>query len=219
MELFHIDIETAGKYPDFKTFKENDEIGAKLFEKKFSKMKWSDMYESIDDAYIVNAGIISTYGKIVCISFGFNENNGNKRISSFYGENEKEIVESFNNLMKKVEVKDFNLAGFKIKHFDMPWILHKLHHHSIKPANILYLYNKKPWEVKLIDMSEDWKQKFYLGYSFDEMCYELGVESSKLIIDGSDVHSKYWNGELEQIKEYCERDIISSIDCALKLYS
>ncbi len=34
-DLFHFDIETAGEYPDFETFKSKDSRGAKLFESKF----------------------------------------------------------------------------------------------------------------------------------------------------------------------------------------
>ena len=38
MELFHFDIECAGNYKDFKSFKLNDERGAKLFESRYNKM-------------------------------------------------------------------------------------------------------------------------------------------------------------------------------------
>jgi hypothetical protein len=97
-ELFMFDIETVGEYPDFETFRSNDERGAKLFESKYHKMKWDERYGDINEAYIDNAGIISTYGKIVCISFGYLDNNGSKQIRSFYGDDEKSIVSSFNNL-------------------------------------------------------------------------------------------------------------------------
>lgn len=49
-ELFHFDIETAGNYPDYNTFLEKDERGAKLFEKKFNKMCWSEKYGTIESA-------------------------------------------------------------------------------------------------------------------------------------------------------------------------
>lgn len=217
MELFHFDIETVGQYKDYETFKSEDERGAKLFESKYNKM-WTDKFSSIDEAYIENAGIISTYGRIVCISFGFTDNNGEKKISSFYGDDEQDIVNSFNNLLKKIETKSFNLSGFRINHFDIPWILHKLHKYGIEPASIIYLYDKKPWDMRITDMSDDWKQKFAWAFTFDEMCYELGVKSPKDIINGSDVHKYYWSGKIEDIKTYCEKDVSSSIDASLKIY-
>lgn len=213
-----MDIETAGQYKDYGTFLDTDERGAKLFAGKFEKMNWSDKYKDINEAYLENAGIISTYGRIVCISFGFIDNEGKSKISSYYGDNEEDIVNSFNNLLKKIETKNFNLSGFRILNFDIVWILHKLHKYGIEPANMIYLYDKKPWDLRVVDMSDDWKTKFAWAFSFEELCYELGVASPKDIINGSDVHKYYWSGRVEDIKTYCEKDVSSSIEVSKKLY-
>lgn len=218
MELFHFDIETCGNYIDYFAFLESDERGAKLFASKFEKMEWSKKYENINDAYKQNAGVISTYGKICCISFGYVDGNGEKQIRSFYGEDEKDIVDSFNNLLKKIETKNFTLSGFRINYFDIPWILHKLHKYGIVPANIIYLYDKKPWDCRIVDMADDWKQKFAWSSTFDELCYELGVVSPKDKMDGSKVHEYYWSGRIEEVKTYCEKDVSSSIDASIKIY-
>ena len=218
MELFHFDIETSGQWRDFDEFVENDKRGSDLFKSKWERMRWSEKYSSINEAYLDNAGIISAYGRIVCISFGYIDNDGQKRISSFYGDDEKDIVESFNNLLSKIEKKAFNLSGFRINHFDIPWVLHKCHKYGIKPANIIYVYDKKPWDMRITDMSDDWRQKFAWAFSFDEMCYELGVDSPKQEMNGSEVHKCFWNGELDKIKRYCESDVSASIDVSLKLY-
>jgi len=217
MELFHFDIETAGQYKDYDSLLDSDERGARLFSSKYEKMGWSDKYKDINEAYQENAGIISTYGRIVCISFGY-ELNGEKHIRSFYGDDERDIVDSFNNLLKKIETKIFSLSGFRINHFDIPWVLHKLHKYEIEPANMIYVYDKKPWDMRIVDMSDDWKQKFAWAFSFDEMCYELGVKSPKDNMNGSDVHKAYWSGKIEAIKTYCEKDVSSSIDASKKLY-
>jgi 3'-5' exonuclease len=217
-DLFHMDIETAGAHPDWKTFKSLDERGAKLFEGKYQKMKWDEKYESIDEAYLDNAGIISAYGRIVCISFGFIDDKGEKKIRSFYGDDEKDIVESFNNLLKKIETKNFNLSGFRILHFDIVWILRKLAKYRIEPANIIYTYDKKPWEMRITDISEDWKGKFAWANSFDELSYELNIKSPKDNINGSEVHKKYWNNEIESIREYCEKDVECSIEISKIIY-
>jgi predicted PolB exonuclease-like 3'-5' exonuclease len=217
MELFMFDIETVGEYKDYQTFLLNDERGAKLFEGKWKRMKWDEKF-SLEDSYLDQAGIISTYGKICCISFGYVDGNGEKQIRSFYGEDERYIVESFNNLLKKIEKKDFSLSGFRILYFDIVWILHKLHKYGITPADIIRPYEKKPWDMRIVDMADDWKQKFAYAYSFDEMCYELDVSSPKVNMDGSLVHEYYHTGRLDEIRDYCEMDVSSSIDAGLKLY-
>jgi len=212
------DIETVGEYPDFESFRISDERGSNLFESKFKKMKWDEKYDSLNDAYIDNAGIISTYGKIVCISFGYMDNNGEKKISSFFGDDEKDIVESFNNLLKKIETKNFNLSGFRILYFDIVWLLRKLNKYKIEPANIIYTHDKKPWEMRVVDMSDDWKGKFAWSNNFDELAYELGIESPKDDMNGSEVHKTYWNGELYKVKEYCEKDVSVCIDISKIIY-
>lgn len=216
-ELFMFDIETAGEYKSFDEFKANDERGANLFEGKWKRMGWDQKF-NLEDSYLDQSGIMSTYGRICCISFGYLDNNGQKQIRSFYGEDERYIVESFNDLLKKIEKKDFKLSGFRINYFDIPWVLHKLHKYDITPADIIRPYEKKPWDMRIVDMADDWKQKFAYAFSFDEMCYEIGVASPKVNMDGSLVHEYYHSGRLEEIKDYCEMDVSSSIDAGLKLY-
>ena len=140
MELFYFDIETATNYKDWNTFKLEDERGSSLFEQKYEKMNWVDKYPTIEEAYNEQGCIISTYGKIVCISFGFIDEGGEFKIRSFYGDNEKEIVESFNNLLKKTEKKNFSLSGFRILHFDIVYLLHKLHKFVINMVLNKYIF-------------------------------------------------------------------------------
>jgi len=217
MELFHFDLETAGQYKSYDDFLDTDERGARLFMGKYEKMNWSEKYADVNEAYLENAGIISTYGRIVCISFGY-ESNGEKHIRSFYGDDERDIVESFNNLLKKIETKSYNLCGFRINYFDIPWLLHKLHKYEIEPANMIYLYDKKPWDLRVVDMSDDWKGKFAWSFSFDELAYELGINSPKESMNGSQVHEYYWKGRVEDVKTYCEKDVEVSIEVSKRIY-
>lgn len=218
MELFHWDIETVGQYKDFESFELDDIRGSELFKKKFHKMNWETKYQSYSEAYLEQAGIISTYGKIVCISFGYINNDGISMISSYYGDDEKDIVNKFNILLKKVETKNFNLCGFRILSFDLPYLLHKMHKYGIEPANILYLYDKKPWEMRMVDISDDWRSKFAWAFSLDEVAYELSVKSPKDAMDGSQVHQYFWDGRIEEIKTYCEKDVSVTIEISKVMY-
>jgi len=217
-ELFMFDIETAGEFRDYDEFKKRDERGALLFEGKWTRMGWDKKF-SLEDSYLDQAGIMSTYGRIVCISFGYVDASGKKQIRSFYGEDERDIVNSFNDLLKKIGQKSFKLCGFRINYFDIPWVLHKLHKYGIEPAEMIGPYDKKPWDMRIVDMSDDWKQKFAYAYSLDEVAYELDIKSPKDGINGSDVHKYYHSGRLEEIKDYCEKDIETSIEISKKIYN
>ena len=72
--------------------------------------------------------------------------------------------------------------------------------------------------MRMVDISDDWRSKFAWAFSFDELCYELGVESPKDAMDGSDVHKYYWSGRIEEIKTYCEKDVSSSINVSKLIY-
>ncbi len=66
------------------------------------------------------------------------------------------------------------------------------------------------------DIFNQWKKDFYEGKT--KSTYSERYET-KDIINGSDVHKYYWSGRIEEIKEYCEKDVSSSIDAGLKLYN
>lgn len=217
-ELFHFDIETVSEYSDIHSLKDIDTIGYNLFKNKYEWL-WNDKYDSIEEAYLDKAGILSTYGKIICISFGFFKENGTNFIKSYYGNNEFNIVNSFNDALLKIQEKNFNIAGFKINQFDIPFLLHKLHKYNIKPAEILIPYNKKPWDMRIVDLAEDWKQKTLWPIYLDEIAYELGINSSKDEISGKDVGRIYWvENDLEKIKTYCEKDVNVTIEIEKKIY-
>lgn len=217
MELFHFDIECAGEHRDYDEFKKADERGARLFEGKWKRMGW-DQKHVLADSYLDQSGIIPTYGRICCISFGYSGQEGEPLIRSFCGEDERDIVSSFNDLLKKIERKSFRLAGFRINHYDVPWVLHKLHKYGVEPAGIIRPYDKKPWEMRIVDMAEDWKQKFAYSFSFDEMAYELGIKSPKEAMDGSMVHQYYHQGRIDDIRRYCEADVETCILAAKMIY-
>jgi DNA polymerase elongation subunit (family B) len=139
-------------------------------------------------------------------------------MGSIFGDNEEEIITRFKKVLLKVETKQFDLSGYRIFHFDIPWFLHKCHRYKIKPADIISTYNTKPWEMRVVDMSDDWKGKFAWSFSFDEMVYELGLDSPKDKMDGSEVHQKYWSGKLSEIVEYCEKDVRACIEASKVIY-
>jgi len=45
----------------------------------------------------------------------------------------------------------------------------------------------------------------------------LNIESPKSDMCGKEVHTKYWNNELERIKTYCEHDVKSCVEAAKKI--
>ena len=220
-DLFYFDIETVGRYKDYQTCLLEDSKGAELFEKKYHKNDWmKENSPTVDDAYKNFAGLFSTYGKIVCISFGYftKKNEKGYTVSSIYGDDEEKIINEFSELLMKVSEKGMYLSGYVINAFDIPFIIHKIHKYKAPLPNILNIYDKKPWEVNIFDLADKWKFQTKYYASLDEVCYELGIESPKNDINGSEVHKVYWyNNDLERIKIYCEKDVLSTMKVGKRL--
>jgi predicted PolB exonuclease-like 3'-5' exonuclease len=45
----------------------------------------------------------------------------------------------------------------------------------------------------------------------------LDVASPKDKMDGSEVNKAYWDGRLEEIKDYCEKDLVATARVLLRL--
>jgi len=221
--LFYFDIETVGKFKDLKTLKEKDEKGYDLFMKKYDKNSWMNEELSADEAYLKYSPISSTYGKIICISFGYFHEKTEKgiTINSIFNDDEFELMKQVQKLFNKVSSKHLMLSGFNINGFDIPWIVHKLNKYNLAIPPVLRIYGKKPWEIHSFDLFNEWKST-YSTYkfmpSFDEVCYELDVPSPKDKIDGSKVHHTYWvDKDLPTVVEYCEGDVNSTMLVAEKM--
>ncbi|MFW6225611.1 MAG: ribonuclease H-like domain-containing protein [bacterium] len=220
-KLFYFDIETVGQYKNIDQLKKNDLRGYELFKKKWDNNPWmQERNGDLEKAYLENSPIFTPYGKIVCISFGYyhDKNPQGYTVSSIYGDDEKEIIIKFAELLNKVIKKGMMLSGYRIKSFDIPWVVHKLNKYGLELPKLVDIYGKKPWELNAFDLADEWKQSFKYYVSFDEVAYELGVDSPKDDIDGSQVHKVYWeDGDLNRIRLYCEKDVISCLRVAKKM--
>lgn len=220
-KLFYFDIESVGKYKDFENFKLNDSRGAELFKKKYYNNTWlTDKFKTIDDAYIGHSSVTSTFGKIICISFGYftDKNKNGYTINSLYNKNEEKLINDVSELFEKVHRKNLILSGYMINTFDIPLLVHKMNKYNIPLPTILQIYDKKPWEIQSFDLADKWKFGMKYYSSLDEVCYELNIDSPKDDIDGSKVHSVYWDdNDLERIKTYCEKDVYASMMVGKKM--
>ena len=214
--LFYFDIETVGQHNNIKSFKKNDKRGYDLFMKKYNKIWFKDELGH-EETYLNYSPISSTYGKIICLSFGYFHDKSDKgyTINTISNDNEFQLMKEIQNLFMKVSKKHLILSGFNINGFDIPWIVHKLNKYNLIIPPVLRRYGKKPWEIQTFDIFNEWKLT-YSTYkfipSFDEVCYELDIPSPKENIDGSQVHFTYWEeNDLETIVKYCEGDVYSSL--------
>lgn len=211
--LFYFDIETVGKYKSLSDLKSNDERGYELFMSKYVKQNWATQCTP-EEAYTKYAPLLSTFGKVVCVSFGYfhNKNAEGYTIDSICGDDEAALMVEVRKLFTKVSSKHMFICGYNILTFDVPWLQHKMYKYGLSIPPVLRTYGKKPWEVSMVDLFKEWNSINRYYTTFDEVSYELDIPSPKEDMDGSKVHESYWvDHDLDNIKRYCECDVKASL--------
>ena len=187
------------------------------------KLLWGDKISktvpeslTLEESYLLRAGIMAEFGKIICISAGYfyeDENNGVCfKVKSVCCEEESEILQNFLTITDCFfkSKKHIVFAGHNIREFDIPYICRRLLINNIALPSYLQLHAAKPWEIEMIDTMQWWKFGDYKNYiSLHLLATILNVPSSKDDIDGSKVREVYYeHKDIQRIATYCEKDVI-----------
>ncbi len=213
-----IDIETVSQYA---TYNELDERWQHLWNKKANVLNYKGENSTPEEIY-GKAAIYAEFGKVICISAGHFTRSGNSwqfRIKSFYGDDEKLLLQEFTQMLERhFNEPDHLLCAHNGKEFDYPYISRRCLINGVDIPRILNIAGKKPWEVTLLDTMELWKFGDYKAYtSLELLAAAFDIPTPKDDIDGSMVGHVYWKEQdLERIKEYCQKDIITVAQLMLR---
>ena len=225
-DMLFIDIETCSAAEDLKGF--IDIIGPNG-EEHWNRKVQHIQKDSINDAktnaelYPLNAALYPEFGKVLVISIGqITYPDGVtpvSKVKSFYGDNEAEILKDFMGTMIKIfSIKpNVKIIGHNIKGFDIPYLIKRSIINGVSIPDKLHLQKVKPWENCLLDTYDIWKFGGWNGASLSLICDLLDIPSPKEAMKAGDVSAAYWAGKLEEIKEYCEGDVVATMNVMLKL--
>ena len=220
--ILFLDIETV---PQYSTYDQLPLNLAALWEKKAGQLS---RLEKINPEVVLKpdelydrAGIYAEFGKIVCISTGIFRNKS-LWIKSFYGDDEKELLTGFIEMLKKGKEKNIAyLCAHNGKEFDYPFLIRRMLINGLDVPTILDLSGKKPWEVNHLDTMDLWKFGDYKNYTSLELLATIfGIPTPKDDIKGSDVARVYWQEhDLPRIVTYCQKDVATIVNLLLKFKS
>jgi uncharacterized protein YprB with RNaseH-like and TPR domain len=222
-KLLFIDIETVGVQPDWESLKKSNLELSFVFENYidwFQKRFPEDADKPVGQMFVNRAALVPEFARIACVSVAFVTEKGETKIQSFSNENEKDLLQDVQKLLRRVGELGFFLCGHNVKGFDIPMLAKRMIINGLLPPKILPGHDTKPWEIKALDTKELWQ---YGGYgtiaSLELMCVSMGVESSKnMEVTGNKVHEAYWtNKDIKGIVEYCEKDVLVLIDVIKKI--
>ena len=205
-KVLFLDIETVPQYAEWDEMHESQQ---QLWDKKTKTQRKEDF--SAEEFYKERGGIMAEFGKIICISVGILDKNERLMIKSFYGDDEKKLLEEFGEIFNRPKLREVILCAHNGKEFEFPWIARRFLINGMQPPKAFQLFGKKPWEIPHLDTMELWKFGDYKSYvSLELLANVFGIPTPKDDIDGSMVASIYWiEKDLFRIVQYCEKDVLT----------
>jgi DNA polymerase elongation subunit (family B) len=220
-KLLYFDMEWAPLSQNLSALAKEHPLHYQAWMRRYDKWQSQGKFleKTADEVFSQEAGFFPEFIKIIVVSFGYYNANGEFKVDSSYGHNEKQLLEKVAEVLNKVGAT-YALCGHSIKRFDMPYLAKRMAFNGIPIPYLLNVGDKKPWERTAVDIAELWgfgcNQEMFTP--LDWICTSLGVETSKTGISGKDVASAYWDeNRLEEIKDYCEADVRVTANVERKL--
>jgi DNA polymerase elongation subunit (family B) len=216
-QVLVLDIETAPQYPSF------NELPVDYQQLWDQKTRFQRRAGETEAEFYSRGGILAEFGKIICISVGIftkKKESLSLRVKSFYGDEEKVVIQVFIDLLNK-QSDSLILCAHNGKEFDFPYLCRRMLINGLQIPSQLNIQGKKPWEIMHLDTMDLWKFGDYKNYtSLKLLAAVFNIPSPKDDIDGSMVHKVYWEeNDLERIRIYCEKDVITTAQILLKFKS
>lgn len=218
-DILFLDIETVACESEYGNLSERLKV---QWARKANFMRRND--DLTDEALFKDrAGIHAEFGKIICISVArFVDSESGEpvlRTKSYAGHKEKELLITFKNMVEKLDPNTLKLCAHNGKEFDFPYLCRRMLINDISLPAALNISGRKPWDIPHLDTMEMWKFGDFKHFtSLDLLAAIFEIPTSKTDMDGSQVNSVYYeSGDLDRIKEYCQRDVVVLAKLFLKL--
>lgn len=152
--------------------------------------------------FVKYAPLLPEFGQICCISYKI----GNAPTKSIVGEDEKVLLTAFAKLLEDPKIR---ICGFNIKGFDVPFIIRRMLILGINIPPCLMILGKKPWEITMIDICDDYRFGMRDMASLEVVCLAFGVKSSKDLFANHEMNLLLWLKviTLADVAIYCEKDV------------
>lgn len=205
MRRLFLDIETLPASA------EQHEILKMLFEKKEAKKK--DKAEASEDfeQFLLGTSFDGAFGHILCIGFAVDREPAD--ILNGDG-NEKKMLQDFWAMVDSISIPSRNpnypdygvqFIGHNVMDFDLRFIYQRSIILGVKPAYDLNFARYRSYPI--YDTQREWVKWANSSVGLEKLALALGVPTPKDGIDGSQVYDFYQAGKVNEILEYCKRDV------------
>ena len=166
------------------------------------------------------------FHQVVAISAVISDDFGSfEKVSSIGGENEKEMLSNFLQFIDKHNPK---LVSFNGRNFDIPMLMIRAMKYNLSCPAFYDKDNKALNKSKWDNYRYRFSDRFHVdlmdhisefgavrGLKLDLLCNMAGIPG-KFDVSGDQVHTLYYAHKLDEIKEYCESDVLNTYWLYLK---
>lgn len=173
------------------------------------------------ELYVDKAALHPEFSKIICISIAQIKNDGESIVVKSYSGEEKSLLTDFLKLNANIlsKIPGATYCGHNIKRFDVPFIAKRLAINNLPIPHNFQIFKMKNWEIPFLDTGDIWSfgawQESFA--SLDLICECLDIPTPKDKMEGKDVGKAYYEGRLNEIVEYCEKDVEATCRVIMKL--
>lgn len=173
-----------------------------------------EMTASIDEAFRKTA-LDGAFGRVVCVGL---KHDAATMPTLIRDPDEPWLLDSLNQYLNTIHDHHGSFTtcfiGHNVVNFDLRFLMQRYIVNGIKPhESIARAAAAKPWESdKVFDTMTQWSG---VGnrISLDKLCKALGVKTPKGDITGSNVWDYVKAGKLEDVAQYCSRDVMATHEC------
>ena len=189
------------------------------------KMLFNKKHEKFDqekfDEFLQKTNFDGAFGRILCIGYAvddeeaknfYNENNEKKTLQEFW-----DLVNALSIAPRNAQYPDYGLlfVGHNVMDFDLRFIYQRSIALGVKPAYEISFARYRNYPI--FDTMKEWVRWSNNGVGLEYLALALGIPSPKDGIDGSQVAEFFKQGKVNDILEYCKRDVLTTRDVYRKM--
>jgi 3'-5' exonuclease len=192
MKYFFFDIETI---PEFEPH-ERPQWQLDYAERK-AKNKDGTRNEDMEELIFSTDPLLA---RVLCISYSINED-ASEVVYAYTREEEKQILEDFNKVIKMVNV----FVGFNSLGFDTPFVLTRMRKLDVKLSNMKFQDMRKFSKSPHYDIMNEFGL-YIKRAKLDDYCNYFEIPTPKDDITGAQVHACFKKGEHQRVIDYSHKD-------------
>jgi len=189
---------------DLETIPAPKELRQASIDSERKKYRNKEIAEDDEQLYRQSA-LSGDFGRIVCIGYAIDD-----ETAQIISGQEVDILNKWWEISRRAT----KFIGHNIIEFDIPFLYKRSVVLKTRPSQLIPV--KKFQTENIYDTSKEWSRwDNYSNISLHHLSIALGLPSSKEGgIDGSQVFDRFLAGEMEEIYQYCKRDV----DLTRKIY-